>query len=456
MAVIRKRLIFWLIKAYIKKSGKTILISFIAGLLIFVIFILIAKYYSYIIPFSRVETIGLVGAYTEDQLPEEITNKISEGLTTVSPDGTIKPALATSWNISKNGETYTFHLKQGLHFYDGQEVSSNTVNYNFTDVTETKPDKYTIVFKLNEPYAPFLVSVSRPIYDKGFSGVGNYHLENIKTSYGFVQSLTLVQSKEGQNIVNYIFYPTEEALKTAYLLGEVTSIEGISQSTIASMNLQKFPNTSVSKTPDYSQLVTLFFNNDDDNLSSKNIRLALAYAVPVSFKEGQTAYSLYSPYSQYYNNNLDQRTQDFTQAKLLLEPSATSSLSGQVKAPNTVTIITANRYFPVAQEIAAAWGKLGIKTTIESEDGIPNSFQIFLGDFNIPQDPDQYTLWHSQGPDNITHYKNLRIDQLLEDGRKTVDVSQRKTIYADFQKYLMEDAPAVFLYYPDEYTVTRK
>jgi peptide/nickel transport system substrate-binding protein len=456
MAVIRKRLIFWLIKAYIKKSGKTILFSFISGLVIFFIFVLIAKYYSYIIPFSRIETVGLVGAYTPDQPPDEVTDKISEGLTIISPDGTIKPGLASSWDILNNGKTYIFHLKQGLHFYDGQEVTSNTINYNFSDVTETKPDQYTVTFNLNDSYAPFLVSVSKPIYDKGFSGVGNYHLENIKTSYGFIQSLTLVQSKGGQNIINYIFYPTEDALKTAYLLGEVTSIEGLSQSTFASMNLQKFPNSTVSKNADYSQLVTLFFNNDDNSLSSKTVRLALAYAVPVSFTEGQTAYSLYSPYSEYYNKNLDQRTQDFSQAKSLLEPSGTSSLSGKVKPPTNLTIITSKRYIPVAQAIAAAWDNLGIKTTIEEQDGIPNAYQIFLGDFNIPQDPDQYTLWHTNGPDNITHYKNLRIDQLLEDGRKTVNVSQRETIYADFQKFLMEDAPAVFLYYPDEYTITRK
>jgi len=86
---------------------------------------------------------------------------------------------------------------------------------------------------------------------------------------------------------------------------------------------------------------------------------------------------------------------------------------------------------------------------------LPTDYQIFLGDFSIPKDPDQYTLWHSEGPDNITHYKDLRIDKLLEDGRKTIDVNQRKSIYDDFQKFLLEDAPAVFLYYPNEYTITR-
>ena len=70
-------------------------------------------------------------------------------------------------------------------------------------------------------------------------------------------------------------------------------------------------------------------------------------------------------------------------------------------------------------------------------------------------DPDQYTLWHSGQMNNITNYKNLRIDKLLEDGRQTVDIQSRIKIYADFQKYLLDDAPATFLYFPDIYTVTR-
>jgi peptide/nickel transport system substrate-binding protein len=456
MAVIRKRLIFWLIKAYVKKSGKTILISFVLGLIIFFILLLTAKYYTHIFPFSRNETIGLVGAYTEDELPPIITDKLSSGLTIASSDGTIKPAIASSWEILDQGKTYRFHLKQGLHFYDGKEVTSDTINYNFSDVSESKPDKYTIVFKLKDPYAPFLVSVSRPLFDNGFSGVGEYHVENIKTDYNFVQSIVLLSSKGDQNIITYEFYPSEEALKTAYLLGEVSTISSISQSTYASMHLQNFPNTTIAKISDKQQLVTLFFDNNDGDLSNKKIRLALAYAIPDAFSEGQRAYSPYSSDSQFYNNTLDQTNQDLSRAQTLLQPDKTSSLSGQEKPISQLTIKTLAQYRPVAQQIAAAWKNLGITTTIEDVNSIPDNFQIYLGDFTIPKDPDQYTLWHSDGPDNITHYKNLRIDKLLEDGRKTVDVNQRKIIYNDFQKFLMDDAPAVFLYYPDEYTIKRK
>lgn len=456
MAVIRKRLIFWLIKAYIKKSGKTILFSFLAGLFIFFALLVIGKYYSHIFPFSHTATIGLVGAYTEDSLPPEITSKLSTGLTTVASNGAIQSGIASLWSIKDNGKTYLFHLKRGVYFTDRQEVTSDTINYNFSDVAEIKSDKYTIIFKLKDAYAPFLVTVSRPIFDRGFSGVGDYRLEKIKTSDNFVQSLTLVSVKNNQNVINYVFYPTEEALKDAYLLGEVSTIKNISYGTIQSMNLQTFPNTIITKTPDYSQLVTLFFNNNDGDLSNKKVRLALTYALPDTFNGGQRAYSPYSPYSEYYNTELEQRHQDFAHAKLLLLPDSTSSLSGETKPPTKLIIKTFKRYHPAAEEIAKAWKNIGINTTIEDVESLPNDYQIFLGDFSIPKDPDQYTLWHSDGPDNITHYKNLRIDKLLEDGRKTVDLNQRKKIYADFQKFLLEDSPAVFLYYPTLYTIQRK
>jgi peptide/nickel transport system substrate-binding protein len=456
MAVIRKRLIFWLIKAYIKKSGKTILFSFILGLFIFIAILFLSKYYAYIFPFSRTQTIGIVGAYTEDGLPSEITDKLSSGLTKVAPDGTILPDLAQSWEVLDNGKEYRFHLKHGIYFSDGKEVTSDTVNYNFSDVTEIKEDKYTLLFKLKYAYAPFLVTVSKPLFDRGFSGVGSYHLAKIDINSNFVQSLTLVSAKNRDDSINYDFYPTEDSLKMAFLLGEVSEIEGISKSTYESMNLTKFKNVTITKTPDYNQLVTLFFNNDDGDLSNKKIRLALAYAIPDTFAGGQRAYSLYSPFSKYYNKDLDKYTQDFAQAKLLLLPDKTSSLSGETKPPTKLVMQTYKRYLPAAQKIAQAWKKLGITTTIQTVNDIPDSYQVFLGDFNIPQDPDQYTLWHSDAPDNITHYKNLRIDKLLEDGRETVDVKQRIQIYDDFQKFLMDDAPAVFLYYPDEYTITRK
>ena len=55
----------------------------------------------------------------------------------------------------------------------------------------------------------------------------------------------------------------------------------------------------------------------------------------------------------------------------------------------------------------------------------------------------------------ITKLNNPRIDKLLEEGRQTNDQIERKKIYQDFQTYLLEEVPAIFLYYPTTYTVTR-
>jgi peptide/nickel transport system substrate-binding protein len=80
-----------------------------------------------------------------------------------------------------------------------------------------------------------------------------------------------------------------------------------------------------------------------------------------------------------------------------------------------------------------------------------------LAFWKIPLDPDQYFFWHSTQKDtNITNYKNVKIDKLLEDGRSSIFPSDRKKYYIEFQKIIAEDIPAIFLYYPYTYTIERK
>ena len=293
MVVVRRRLIVWLIKAYIKKSGKTLLFSFLFGLLIFFGVAYASKYFVHLIPFSKKQTIGIVGAYTQDALPPTIVSKVSQGLTIVADNGAIKPGLAASWDILDKGKTYRFHLKPNLHFNNGTLVTSQTINYNFSDVSEERPDNNTIIFRLKDAYAPFLVTVSRPIFGQGFVGVGDYRLEKLKLNGSFVQSLTLTGTQNKHDIIDYIFYPTDDALKTAYLLGEVTEIDGLTTNATHTFALQNYKNTTSTKKTDYNQLITLFYKYDDPVLSDKKIRLALTYALPDTFKEGQRAYLPY-------------------------------------------------------------------------------------------------------------------------------------------------------------------
>ncbi len=450
MIVFRKRLIYWLLKEYIKKWKKIIFLSFFIGLFVFFAFLTIIRYFLPGIPVGKNEIIGVVGAYREDSLPDFILEEMSSGLTQVDVHGEPKPAVAVGWKV-ENKKKYTFYLTHNATFADGSKVTADAIQYNFSNVSVKRPDQYTIVFELKDIYSPFLVTASRPIFKKGYVGVGPYTLRDVKQNGNFVQSLSLSLIKDPYKTRIYQFYPSAEALKIAYMLGEITKAIGLSDSKYKTGSFTDFPNTSVEKITNYHQLITLFYNTQDSVLSDKRVRSALSYALPDTFSSGKRS-SMPFPPSLWGYTETYVYSQDIDQAKILLATSESGTKSATIK----IEIKTLSRYLPTAQEVKNAWEKIGIETKITVVDSLPSNFQVFLGNFFVPKDPDQYTLWHTNQTNNITRYENKRIDKLLEDGRTTIDVNERKKIYIDFQKYLTADAPASFLYFPYEYEITRK
>ncbi len=450
MIVIKRRLIFWLLRAYLKKWGKYIIVSFLVGLAGF--FILKSSFPYIIAAFTGVskETVGVVGAYNLEDLPPSIIHEVSKGLTQIDADGTVKPDLATSWEVQDNGKVYVFHLKKGLTFSDGTPFTSKEITTSFANVNVERPTADTIIYKLQDSYAPFLVTVSRPIFNNGYVGIGAYKIKQAKLNGNFLESLTLASSTQVPALRIYQFYPTQDALKVAYALGEITRAQNLSDITFQDSSFTKFVHTTIVKNTNYSQLVTIFYNTQDKNLSDKKLRDALSYALPNQFTDGERAYSPIPPTQWAFNAEI-QRPQDVTHAKLLLE----ASLGKDIENFPPIIISTMPKYEQTAKDIQAAWKQVGISSKIDIVDGLPQVFQVYLGNFNVPKDPDQYTLWHSYQGNNISGYRSLRIDKLLEDGRKTLDMTERIKIYTDFQKYLQDDQPASFLYFPYNYTLTR-
>mgnify|MGYP001362524148 CR=1 FL=1 len=97
----------------------------------------------------------------------------------------VEPALAESWEISEDGTTYTFKLRDGVTFHDGTPFDAAAVKFNFdrmldeshpqhgtgpfplsfffSAIQETEVvDPLTVRFHLNEPYAPFLSNLAYP------------------------------------------------------------------------------------------------------------------------------------------------------------------------------------------------------------------------------------------------------------------------------------------------------
>jgi len=446
----RKRLVIWLLKAYLKKHGKTVILFFVAGIIAFSILFLAKDLFVGKLPFVHRQTLGIAGSYDINSLPQDILLNVSKGLTLVDDKGNISPSLASSWQIEDNGKKYTFKIRKNVFFSDGEKFTSKSVNYGFSDATVERPDSYTIVFKLKDNYSPFLVTVSRPIFKKGFVGVSDYKIKDIKLNGNFVESMNLVSNKDAQKSIVYQFYPTQESSKTAFVLGEVSEVQGLSDIKFKNSTFNSFKDVKVSKAVNSTKLVALFYNTQDGTLSDNRVRKALTYALPDSFSMGLRNPSPFSPSSWVRSDSpVTDITQDYNHSRLLLSESQVSKdkLSFEIK--------TLPQYEDAAKLVATAWKTLGINTTIKVVDSIPTSFQVFLGDFNLSKDPDEYALWHSGQQSNITRYKNLRIDKLLEDGRKEIDIEQRKKIYASFEKYILDDSPASFLYLPYSFDVIR-
>ena len=451
MIIFRRRLIFWLIKAYFKKWGRSIIVFLVIGLLTFFALRILIRVIPATFPFIQKETIGIAGAYTVNDLPYPILKTVSRGLTSVSNEGTVKPDIAGAWKIGDNGREYTFYLRRDIYFTDGTHLTSKYVTYNFSDASSTRPDDYTIKFKLKDSYSPFLVTVSRPIFKKGFVGLGEYSIKSIKLNGDFVTSVNLVSEKKDKKAVKYQFFPTEDALKTAFVMGEVSRIIGIHDTFFKKTKLDSFKSVAISRVLDEQQLITLFYNTQDAVLSEKKVREALAYAVPDVFPDGKRNPGPFSP-SSWADQEASVRFQDIEHAKNLLAASESATGSSSFR----FVMKTLPQYKNTAEILEESFKKIGVNIKIEVVESVPSSFQMFLGKINLAKDPDQYVLWHSEQNSNISRYKNLRIDKLLEDGRKTVDINTRKKIYSDFEKYILDDPPASFLYLPYTYEISRK
>lgn len=426
------RYIYRLILAFINKFKVIIVVSVGLGILFFILV-------TFFIPGlnATTTTIGLVGRYTIDTLPEEIVDKISKGLTKIDENGNPMPDVAKSWETIDGGKTWIFELDSNLVWHDENSLKAKDINYEFSDASIEYVDNDTIKFNLQNIYSAFPSIVSKPVFKKGLVGLGEFSVYKANVSGGYVQKITL--RDKAHNKLIYRFYPTEERAILGFKLGEVDILRNIQTQS----QLFSWKTVEVGKEVEYNNIVVLFFNNSNEKFKDKDLRQALTYALDKENLGEVRAYSPISPLSWAYNPQVKKYAQDKNKAKDIKDLSIKIS-----SLPNLI---------PTAEKISNQWKEYGINAEIEATTTIPTTFDVFLATVNIPKDPDQYSLWHStQESTNISRFNNARIDKLLEDGRTEIDKETRKKIYLDFQRFLVEDVPAIFLYHPTIYTIIRK
>ena len=273
-------------------------------------------------------------------------------------------------------------------------------------------------------------------------------MKKIIVNGNFVQEL-IIENKGGEEGMRkqkiFRFYPSIDGTKLAFKLGEIDSIKDL----IDPSPLDKWRNTEQSLEINKNQVVTIFFNTQDELLSDKSVRQALTYALDKE-KFMTRALGPISPNSWAYNPQIKEYDYNVERAKELIEKIG-KERTKKLKLASSPFLLN------VAEKVAQDWREIGLDVVIQVSSIIPSEFQTYLTVYEIPRDPDQYAIWHStQKSINISKYSDPRIDKLLEDGRTLLEIEERRKVYLDFQRFLLEELPAAFLYHPVYYTIRRR
>jgi len=467
------RKVYWYFTAYFKKYGLIFLISIISALILFSFFIssILTK-----LDQNKHYYLGLIGAYGLNSLPETVQFKLSKGLTKIAPDGSAKPLLAKRWLVEQEGLSYRFVLKDNIVWNDGKPVTTNDIKYHLNRV-ETIITAHDIVFKLPTPFSPFPTKLAQPIFRPGYLtkfkffkkptliGISPFRITDyIERGHHLLKQITI---KGVHETYTYKFYLTENEAVKAFKQGKVDILPDLAKV----HDIFHWSTVKLTETIQPNEYLALFFNLDNP-LLSKNVRKAFSYAIDKDFGRARAlgpispnSWAYFAGVKHYRKNEaraIEQLLTEIPHQPLNFKLTTTTLFVDQASKIKADLETIGKKAVSVCQKDQKIKNKklcdnlrIKIKLHISNFPDKQNFQMLLIGQMS-PFDPDQYALWHSGEPTNFTNYKNIRIDSLLEKGRQTNDLKERTKIYQEFQQFLLEDPPAVFLRYLTRYRVERK
>ena len=402
----------------------------------------------------------------------------------------LQPDLATSWTISKDGLTYTFHLRKA-RFSDGSAETAEDARFSIVRSMKfkggwgflldsvksvTAPSAQTLVINLKEPHAPLLADLAMYAYaivpEKAVKAQGTKFFDKPIGAGPFMVT-KLNKDSEVDLSVNPYWYgkkPNVKKVKVTIVPNDnsrVLLLQNKSADVIENPpgnlidqinknpNLQAdlFPSTRV----DFIQLDEHFAPFKD-----KNVRLALNYAidrnaiVKLAYSGHATPASSYMPYKmQYWNSSLKPYPYDLAKAKALLAkskyPKGFSCFLIEVSndvAGNATAVV-------IKSELA----KIGIKVDIRTFELLTAYAKEDGGHSQMGQrywtndiiDPDEVTTFavDPKGGANAfnTYWSNARATKLVHDARAERSSSKRAAMYNEIQQIMYQESPFLVLDY---------
>jgi len=252
---------YWLASTFLKKHLKKIGLTAILTILSMVAIPQLAQK----IPTGKPTTkIGRVGQFNVNNLPFDILNLIGNGLTSINQDGNPTPGLALEWRVEDEGHRYIFNLNPDIEWHNGDKLQAADIDYLIEDVEFNVLNSQTIEFKLKEPFSPFPTALSNPIFrrtttlskvlkrpESQLIGTGDYQVDDVKRRGQHVSELHLESVRDK---IIYKFYPTEEAAILGFKLGEINSLENITDAS----PLEKWKNLNIKITTHVLKIKSCF------------------------------------------------------------------------------------------------------------------------------------------------------------------------------------------------------
>ena len=359
-------------------------------------------------------------------------------------------------------------------------------------------DRYTYRVTYEKPYAPALLSwglwilprhILEPAWKAGVDlrttrqnrfpvGSGPYRFGEWKTGEKIVVEAN-PDYFEGRPYLRRVVYRVIPDQSTIFLELKARNIDLASLTPIQYRRQTEFPAfLKVFHRYQYlsNSYAYLGFNLLDARFQDKRVRQAMAHAINkqeiiegVLLGLGRPAVGPYKPGTWWYKDDVKTFPFDPERAKALLAEvgwrrARADGILEKDGKPFSFTIRT-NQGNAVRQQTAeiiqrrlravgidakihiVEWAAF-INTFIRKKD-----FEAIILGWGLGLDPDQYEIWHSSqtGPEELNHisYKNPKVDELLEAGRRTFNQEKRTAIYGEMQEVLAEDQPVIFLYVPD-------
>ena len=444
-------------------------------------------------------------------------NIIFEGLTK-NENGKVKPCLATSWDISEDGKKYTFHLRKGVKFTDGEKFNAQAVKANFDailanrerhawlelvkEIEDTKViDDYTFEMTLKNAYYPTLVELGLPrpfafISPKSFKN-GNTK-DGVKSLVGTGPYILKKHTKNKEAVfeanddywgtkpkiqtINWKVIPNIQTLFLSLKKGDIDLIYGadgdqINMDTLKDLKDDKSLKVYMSK-PNASRSVLL--NTTKDALKNVEVRKAITMGINKDqivkqvLNNMETVATNLLPKTTPYcdidlpvlNYNPDEANQILDKAGYIKNADGIREKDGQ---PLKLTFAYNSQNAQegtIAQVIQSDLKKIGIQVDILSEEKQAYLNRQQRGDFDMmyslswgaPYDPQSYlSSWRakSSGHGDYQAQLGLAKKQWLDDEISKVLVSTNEAERAAEYKEILTYINEEHVYVPLSYSKTK-